>query len=311
MANTSIQKAVKQNMQEQPQPQAKGINALINSIIDQEGMRKRFEELLGKRTPQFLSSIVTVVNNSVELQHCMRDDPMSVIKAALQAASYDLPIDPSLGLAYIVPRRNSVKQKDGSYRKVWQASYQPGYKGLRQLALRTGAYSRVPRAVDVRKGELKSYNRLTGDAEFNWIEDEDARADLPIVGYAGYFRLKNGAEVTTYWTSDQIRKHEERFRQGDKMGKGWRDDWDAMAKKTVLRDLITKYGLISIEYRDGDDSNAKLLQAIKDDEQVDALPESLQDAEIQDAEIRDAEISEEDYPDFLRDDYQGEKAAIG
>ncbi len=331
-----IQKAAQQQMEQQKQPKQMGINALINSVIDQEGMRKRFEELLGKRTAQFLSSLVTVINNSIELQYCMRDDPMSVIKAALQAASYDLPIDPTLGLAYIVPRRNSVKQMDGSYRKLWQASFQPSYKGLRQLALRTGAYSRVPHAVDVRQGELISYNRLTGDAEFAWVEDEDARDELPIIGYSGYFRLKNGAEVTTYWSVKQIEKREKKFRQGDKMGKGWRDDWEAMAKKTVLRDLITKYGLVSIEYRNADDNTIRLQQAIADDEAADTIPEAIPEDEstgemagstpaalpeggsprdtmegligkpitgATDAEY--APMSEDDYPDFLKEGYEG------
>lgn len=333
-----IQKAAQQQMEQQKQPKQMGINALINSIIDQEGMRKRFEELLGKRTAQFLSSLVTVINNSIELQYCMRDDPMSVIKAALQAASYDLPIDPSIGLAYLVPRRNSVKQVDGSYRKLWQATYQPSYKGLRQLALRTGAYSRVPHAVDVRQGELISYNRLTGDAEFAWVEDEDARDELPVIGYSGYFRLKNGAEVTTYWSVKQIQKREKKFRQGDKMGKGWRDDWDAMAKKTVLRDLITKYGLISIEYRNADENTMRLQQAIAEDEALEqgipenlviddetgeltgsapaALPEGSAPRETVEQVIGQplagatppdpvfAPLNEEDYPDFLKEGYE-------
>lgn len=342
-----IQKAAQQQMEQQKQPKQMGINALINSIIDQEGMRKRFEELLGKRTAQFLSSLVTVINNSIELQYCMREDPMSVIKAALQAASYDLPIDPTIGLAYIVPRRNSVKQVDGSYRKIWQAGFQPSYKGLRQLALRTGAYSRVPHAVDVRQGELVRYNRLTGDAEFAWVEDEDARDELPVVGYAGYFRLKNGAEVTTYWTVKQIQKREKKFRQGDKMGKGWRDDWEAMAKKTVLRDLITKYGLVSIEYRNMDENTLNLQKAIMEDEAADTIPEAIPDGVIVDettgevtgpAQITEGnsprdtmeqllgqpitaaaatpdailvgsdKMDEIDYPDFLKEDYDENNA---
>ena len=129
-----------------------------------------------------------------------------------------------------------------------------GYKGMTQLCLRTGAYSRIPDAVDVREGELVSYDRLTGDAVFSWIEDEDERDKLPIVGYAGYFRLKNGAEKTIYMSRKQIEKHEQKNRKGKYMTKGWRENFDEMARKTVIRRLCGKYALMSIEYQNAADN---------------------------------------------------------
>lgn len=246
--------------------QQKSVNAVLSSVLDGEKMRRRFDELLGKRTPQFLSSLTTLINADVNLQQALYEAPLTVVQAALKAATFDLPIEPSLGYAYIVPFKNSVKQKDGSYSKRMEATFIPGYKGLVQLCLRTGAYSRVPDAVDVREGELVSYDRLTGDAEFRWIEDEDEREKLPIIGYAGYFRLKNGAEKTIYMSRKQIEAHERKNRKGQYMGKGWRDDFDSMARKTVIRRLVGKYGLMSIEYRTtADPETVEVAQNIMDE----------------------------------------------
>ena len=244
MANNKIQAAVQQSKPEAKAQQS--VNTMLNSLLDGEKMRRRFDELLGKRTPQFLSSLVSMINENPDLQAAFYANSMSVIKSALQAASYDLPIDPSLGYAYIVPYKNKGKPT---------ATFIIGYKGMVQLCLRTGAYKCVPDAVDVREGELVSYNRLTGEAVFNWIEDEDERENLPIVGYAGYFQLKNGAEKTIFMTVKQIEKHEQKNRKGEYKGKGWRENFDAMARKTVIRRLCSKYALMSIEYQDNADRN--------------------------------------------------------
>lgn len=258
MANI-IQAAAQANKPEIKQQ--KGINILLNTILDKEGMRKRFDELLGARTPQFLSSIVSLVNADKNLQKAFAEAPMTIIQSALKAATFDLPIEPSLGYAYIVPFNNSYKDDDGWHKRM-EASFVIGYKGMVQLCLRTGAYSRVPDAVDVRQGELISYNRLTGDCEFKWEEDEEKREQLPVIGYAGYFRLKNGAEKTIYMTVKQIEAHERKNRKGKDMGKGWRDDFDAMARKTVIRKLAGKYGLMSIQYQNGDEATIKMANEV-------------------------------------------------
>ena len=245
--NNMIQQAAAQAAPSRRQQNS--VNTMMNAILDGEGMRRRFDELLGKRAPQFISSLITVVNAEPALQKAMVEAPMTVIQAGLRAAMYDLPIDPGLGYAYIVPFNNRKKRPDGSQVTVAEATFIMGYRGMVQLALRSGVYTRVPDAVDVREGELVRYDRLTGDAEFKWVEDEDAREALPIIGYAGYFRLRNGAEKTLYMTKSQIDAHERKHRKGQYMGKGWREDYDAMAKKTVLRRLIGHYGVMSIDYQ--------------------------------------------------------------
>lgn len=227
------------------------ITAILNNMLDGEAMRKRFDELLGARAPQFISSIISLVNADASLQQAIYEAPNTVIQAALRAASYDLPIDPGLGYAYILAFRNKKKLADGGEAKVMEASFIMGYRGMEQLAIRSGAYSRLPESSDVREGELIKYDRLKGDFEFSWIEDEEEREKKPIIGYAAYFRLLNGAEKTIYMTKKQIEKHERENRKGKYMGKGWRENWDAMAEKTVLRRLVGRYGIMSIDYRMG------------------------------------------------------------
>lgn len=299
MANNKIQAAVQQSKPEAKAQQS--VNTMLNGILDGEKMRRRFDELLGKRTPQFLSSLVSMINDNPDLQAAFYANSMSVIKSALQAASYDLPIDPSLGYAYIVPYKNKGKPT---------ATFIIGYKGMVQLCLRTGTYKCVPDAVDVREGELESYNRLTGEAVFNWIEDEDEREELPIIGYAGYFQLKNGAEKTIFMTVKQIKKHEQKNRKGEYMGKGWRENFDAMARKTVIRRLCSKYALMSIEYQNGADKDtmnlATALAAQDYPEDMVEIPVDEETGEV----VEQAALPEaygEELPDFLK---EGEADAV-
>lgn len=237
-----------QGAQKAPQQKQASVTALLNDLLDRDGMRKRFDELLGKRSPQFISSIVSMVNADKNLQQAFYESPMTVIQSSLKAAMFDLPIDPSLGYAHIVPFKNY--KKDIGAKKM-EATFILGWKGMHQLALRTGAYKTI-NVVDVREGELKSYNRLTEEVDIDFVEDEDAREALPVIGYVGYYRLINGAEKTVYMSVKAITAHEKKFRKGEYQGKGWRDDWDAMARKTVYRILIGKWGVMSIDYQTRD-----------------------------------------------------------
>jgi recombination protein RecT len=226
------------------------LNAVMNSMIDGEGLRKRFNDLLGDRAPQFVSSLVSMVNADENLQKAFSQTPMSVIQAGLKAATFDLPIDQNLGYAYIVPFNNF---KDGA--KRMEANFILGWKGMHQLAMRTGAYKTI-NVIDVREGELKKYNRLTEEISLEFIEDEEKREATRVIGYVGYYRLVNGAEKTIYMTVKQIEAHEKKFRKGQYMGRGWRDDFDAMARKTVYRQLIGKWGIMSIDYQTKKDGQA-------------------------------------------------------
>ncbi len=246
----AIQNQVAKNNNQVVEKSKQSVNQLMSTFLDGEGMRKRFDELLGKRSPQFISSIVSLVNADSNMQLAFYEAPMTVIQSALKAATFDLPIDQNLGYAYIVPFKN---------KGTMTANFILGWKGMHQLALRTGAY-RTINVMDIREGELKKYNRLTEEIDIQFEDDEDKREALPVIGYVGYYKLVNGAEKTIYMTVKQIQNHEKKFRKGDYMGKGWRDDWDAMARKTVYRRLIGKWGVMSIDYQNHGEAVADLMR---------------------------------------------------
>lgn len=278
-----IQAHVNQNNAPANAGGTKSITAMMNSLLDSEGYRKRFDELLGKRAPQFISSMITMVNGTPQLQEAFCNAPVTVIQSALKAATFDLPIDPGLGFAYVVPFRNKGRM---------EAQFILGYKGLIQLALRTGAYKTL-NVVDVREGELKQFNRLTEEIDIEFIDDEEEREGLPIIGWCGYFKLTNGTEKTVYMTRKQIEAHERRFRKGNYQGFGWRDNFDAMAAKTVLRRLLGKWGLLSIDYQQATSAVIAAADAIAtgqfDDEEIPTTAEVI-DIDPQTGEVTESQL---------------------
>lgn len=267
------------------------VAATFNALLSREGYQKRIDELLGKRAPQFVGSLVTMINDDPNMMEVYRDNPNSIIKSALRAASYDLPIDPALGQAYIVPFRNKGKM---------EATFIIGYKGLYQLAVRTGVYKKI-NVVDVRDGELLNYDRLTEEAEFRWMDDEEERQKTPIAGYCAYFELTNGMRKCIYRTTQQINCHEKKFRKGNYQSKGWRDNWEAMASKTVLRELLGKWGLLSINYQTTDPATLKIASDLAtgqiDDEQhvIDLQAEQIPDnVDPATGEVRSAQEKADD-----------------
>lgn len=271
-----IQNAISYNTNQQVAPAQQSVNQLMNSMLDGEKLRGRFNELLGNRSAQFVSSLVSMVNADQNLQRAFYEAPMTVIQAGLKAAAFDLPIDQNLGYAYIVPFKNNKKDADGNWSSKMEATFILGWKGMHQLALRTGAYKTI-NVVDIRDGELKSYNRLTEEVDIEFIEDDDLRESKPIIGYLGYYRLVNGAEKTIYMTVKQIENHEKKFRKGQYMGKGWKDDFDAMARKTVYRKLIGKWGVMSIQYQTAQEG-ATLADQMRE-EYIDDAPTMVFDSE--------------------------------
>ncbi|MDP4164416.1 MAG: recombinase RecT [Bacillota bacterium] len=210
----------------------------MKSLLSSPAVIKRFEEVLGKRGTQFTASILSLYNSEKMLQKC---EPMSVISSAMIAATLDLPVDKNLGYAWIVPYGN-------------KASFQLGYKGYIQLALRSAQY-RYINVTPIHEGELKKWNPLTEEIDI----DFESRESDSIIGYAAYFELLNGFRKTVYWTKDQVEKHRRKFSKSDF---GWKNDWDAMASKTVLKSLLSKWGILSVELQkavveDDDDRELK------------------------------------------------------
>lgn len=214
----------------------------VKNILANVNMKKKFEEILGKKAAGFMASITNISN----LPTMAGVDPMSIVSSAVVAATLDLPIDPNLGFAYIVPY-NCKTVVDGKETWVKKAQFQMGYKGFIQLAMRSGQFKTI-NAIEVYEGDIKKVNRLTGEIEFN---EENPNQDK-IVGYVAYFQLLNGFEKALYMTVSQVEKHAKKYSQTYKSEKTkssskWATDFDAMAIKTVLKLLLSKYGILSIE----------------------------------------------------------------
>lgn len=295
MAKTNSKEVLKKaEVNNAPMQQAakQSVAAILQSMLDSEKLRPRFEELLGKRMPSFMGSLVSMINGNPALMKAFYDSPVSVMQSALKAAAYNLPIDPALGFAYVVPFWSGKTGKN-------EAQFILGYKGMIQLANRTGAYEKL-NVVDVREGELKKFDRLTEDVEVEWIQDEVQREKLPVIGYLGYFRLVNGFEKKVYMSVSAINAHEQKFRKGKPGTKRpaiWNDNYDAMACKTVLRRMISKWGLMSIDYQRADAQTIQVAQDIAtnrvdDEEVIDAEPVQETPAAIQEQTVPEGTAQE-------------------
>lgn len=212
----------------------------LKGMLEMPAYKNKFNEMLGKKAAGFMSSIIAVTNNN---NYLMKADPATVIGAAAQAAMLDLPINQSLGFAYIVPYKGA-------------AQFQLGYKGYIQLAQRSGQYVDIG-AKTVYEGELEYENRLLDKFKFG-----DRTGDK-VIGYLAYFRLTNGFEKMLFMTIDEMQAHAKKYSQNYKGGtdKWGLTDFNTMAEKTVLKRLLSKYGPLSIE-------SVQMSQALSNDGSV-------------------------------------------
>lgn len=208
----------------------------ISKFLNSDSIKAKFAEVLGDKDKgvAFVSSILSVVNSNGQLAQA---DQNSLYTSALMAATLDLPINPSIGHAFLVPFK--TKQSDGSYKMMVQ--FQISAKGLKQLAMRSGQFIRMNDS-DVREGEIESVDRMSGEIKFKWIQDDKERLSKPVVGYVSYFKLVNGFESTFYMTKDEVELHAKTFSQTyKKFGTGlWKDMFDKMASKTVIKLHLSK-----------------------------------------------------------------------
>lgn len=202
-------------------------NNSVKALVQRPEVQARFNEVLGKRGNQFAASIVSLVNSTPQLRNC---DPNTVIASCMTAATLDLPIHPALGLAYIVPFKS-------------EATFQIGYKGLIQLAIRSGQY-RFLNAAPVFEGQLQNVDKLTGAIRMNASAPDEGE----VVGYVAALELNNGFRHAIFWSKADVEKHAVRFSASFKSKSSpWQTDFDAMALKTVLKALLTKWGILSID----------------------------------------------------------------
>jgi recombination protein RecT len=195
----------------------------IKGIMSNDSIKKRFNEILGEKAPAFISSVINLVNSDIKLQNV---NPQSIFGAAVVAATLDLPVDKNLGFSWIVP----YGQK---------AQFQIGWKGFVQLAMRTGQYERI-NVTPVYEGQYVKSDPLTGDFEFDW----DNKKSEKITHYAAYFRLINGFEKSLIMTVEEVEAHGRRYSKTFNNGP-WKTDRSKMAMKTVLKLLLSRYGILS------------------------------------------------------------------
>lgn len=241
--------------------------AIFNSVIRAEKTQNYLTDVLREKKDSFVTSLVSVVTNNTMLQAC---DPQTIMYAAMKATSLSLPVDPSLGFAYVIPYKN--KGKD-------EAQLQIGYKGITQLAMRSGQFKSI-NADAVYEGEISKVDRKSGD-----IELDGEKKSNKIVGYFAYFQLLNGFEKTLYMSKEEVQAHANRFSKAVSYGP-WKSDFDAMAKKTVLKSLLSKYAPMSVEMQ----------SAIKADQAV-----------YRDASMTEDYVDNQEQPDVQEHDAQVEK----
>lgn len=271
------------------QPQRLSFSQYINSRTGQALISNTIKD--PRKRDAFVTAIISAVSTNPGLQECTA---LSIISAALQGVAMGLAPSPQLGQFYMIPfdcivkdsngntvyvldeKGNPKKDKNG-YKipvKEKRAQFCPGYRGYIQLAYRSGQYLDLD-ARPVVEGEYKGLDRMTGRPVFEWIEDEEKREQLPVVGYMAYFELINGARKVLYWSKEKMIAHADKYSpafsreatsgkyakvsfsdyeagnypQNDawKYSSFWYKDFDSMACKTMLRQLITKWGPVSIE----------------------------------------------------------------
>jgi recombination protein RecT len=197
----------------------------IRSLMANDLVKQKFQEILGKNAPAFISSVITLVATSA-LAKC---EPKSILSAAVAAASLNLQINPSLGFAAIIPYKDT-------------AQFQIMTKGFIQLALRSGQFRNI-NVTEVYAGELKVIDRLTGEFDLSGQKTDDK-----VIGYAAYFELLNGFKKSMYMSIDTITKHGKRYSKTFEIPSGsWKQNFDAMASKTVLKLLLSRYAPLSVE----------------------------------------------------------------
>lgn len=212
--------------------------ATIKQYVSDSKIRQKFEEVLGKKTQGFLASVMQVANQS-QLKGAV---PATVINAAMMAATLDLPINNNLGFAYIVPYKRKFKNGQGQWTETLEAQFQMGYKGFIQLAQRSGQFARIA-ATPVYQGQLISANPLLG-YEFDWTVENKGEA----IGYVAFFKLLNGFTAELYMSTADVKKHAGKYSQSFKYDSGvWKDNFEAMALKTVTKLLLSKQAPLSID----------------------------------------------------------------
>lgn len=265
-----------------PQVKKKTPVQILNELLSNKAIQNQLQSTLKENSGAFATSMTNLVIDDDLLQKC---DQKEVLGEGLKAVALKLPIEKSLGFAYII----AYKDKNG----VAHPQLQIGYKGFLQLAMRTGMYKHINAGL-VYEGELRKIDKLTGEVDLSGEKISDK-----VVGYFAYIETVNGFKKAFYWAAEEVRKHADRYSKAYKKGaKIWKDNFHEMATKTVLRNLLSHYGVMSIEMSTAlaaESEPAPSLSDIAFEQEVETTAEIVNNV---------PENTENTPPPFAPDDYQ-------
>ena len=253
----------------------------ITGYLSNDRVREQIVNVVGeKNATRFISSVVSAVQTNKALQACTNQ---SIFSAALLGESLQLTPSPQLGQYYMVPYENTKL-------RINEAQFQIGYKGYIQLAIRSGQYRKIV-VSDVRQGEVGFYNPITEEFGMDPVLDMKKRQALPVIGYYGMFELTNGFRKELYWPREQMEEHAKTYSKGyaSDLRKhtsytSWTKNFDAMAKKTLIRQLISKWGIMSVEMQKAYEADMGVLDEDGTVRYVDNEPDIVADVEAEIAE---------------------------
>ncbi len=250
----------------------------FSAFLAQDAIKRKINEMVGgAKGQQFITSIISAVSTNPSLAEC---DNSSIVSAALLGQALNLSPSPQLGQYYLVPFNKTIKNPDGSTTKIKVAQFQLGYKGYIQLAIRSGYYKKI-NVLAIKEGELIKYDPLNEEIEVNLINNEEQREKTPTAGYYAMFEYMNGFVKTMYWSKEKMLTHADTYSSAFnkeayqkildgkipekdmwKYSSFWYKDFDGMAYKTMLRQLISKWGIMSTEMQE---AYTKDMAEIKED----------------------------------------------
>lgn len=265
----------------------------FTAVINSDGYKRMINSTLGnpQKAARFVTAITSAVSANPALQEC---DASTIVSAGLLGEGLNLSPSPQLGQYYLVPfkdRRNN--------RTV--AQFQLGYKGYIQLAIRSGQYKKL-NVLPIKQGELIGFDPLDEEIKVQLIDDEAEREKAPTIGYYAMFEYTNGFKKAMYWSRAKMESHAEKYSMGYKAHKGytfWEKDFDSMACKTMLRQLISKWGIMSIDMQTAISSDMGVIHEDGSVDYVDTPEESPQPAQEETIEIPPEAEETADFAEIL------------
>ena len=272
----------------------------IATFLATDSVKDNVKKIVGEKdTQRFISSLVSAVQTNPELAKCTNK---SLLNAALLGQSLNLPQSPQLANFYFVPFKNSKTN-------TTEATFQLGWRGYMALAMRSGQYKKI-HVTDIREGELKAYNPIEDEYEFSPETDMGKRLQLPVIGYYAYFILANGFKKTLYWSREQMDEHAKKYSMSYRKGYDsslWKTDFDKMAFKTMLRQLLSKYGPMSIDMERAYVVDQSVVDDYGNPEYIDNVPDEPEKGvnpfteggviDVEESEVIDIGEAKEVFPD--------------